>query len=271
MIISHKHKFIFIRPRKVAGTSVGIALGRSLGSSDVVLLAVPELQRRAGLDGDDFSTLRRQNDDTVGPLGVRDLPHVLPQRLRDVLGKDVWESYLKFTIVRNPWDWFISLHMYWLCYIWDEVKVPGLRGLLRPLSSTLYPRGRAFAQAQHLLRSGQLKESVELALRRGLYARQLAAMERFYFIDGCQYANCYLRFENLQDDFDGLCQRLGIEQSTLPRAKTELRKGRPALPTLLHDVLSTANCRPLQADAGGVWLQFRLSMELLRRARQLAE
>lgn len=225
MIISHQHRFTFICPRKVASTSVGIALGPSLGSSDVVLLAVPEIQPRNGLDGDDFPTLRRQNEDAMSSVDARDLPHVLPQTLRNELGEDIWRSYLKFTIVRNPWDWFVSLHTYWLRHKWDEIKVPGARGVLRRRSSTLYRRGRTFAQTQQLLRSGQLKESVELALRRDLYPRQLAEMERFYyFVDGNRCANCYLRFETLQDDFDGLCQRLGIEQRALPKAKTELRK-----------------------------------------------
>lgn len=53
---------------------------------------------------------------------------------------------------------------------------------------------------------------------------QLAAMEQFYFLDGHRYADRYLRFENLQQDYNGLCRRLGIEQRALPRAKTELRK-----------------------------------------------
>lgn len=221
MIISHKHKFIFIRPRKVAGTSVSIALSRSLGGSDVLLFRGPELQTTAGVDGDDFSTIRRRNEHTVGSL----IAHAPAAAIRDELGEDVWENYLKFTVVRNPWDWFVSLHIWWLRYIWDEIKVPGLRGLRRRRSSTLYRRGRTFHQAQQLLRSGQLKESVELALRRNLYPQQLNAMEQFYFIDGSRCANYYLRFENLQEDFDGLCQWLGIEQRVLPRAKTELRKG----------------------------------------------
>ena len=103
--------------------------------------------------------------------------------------------------------------------------MPGVRGILRRRSSTLYQRGRSFRETKRLLLSGQLKESVELALRRGLYGRQLAEMEQFYFADGCRYADYYLRFENLQEDFDRLCRRLNIEQRTLPRAKTEVRRG----------------------------------------------
>ena len=82
MIISHKHKFIFIRPRKVAGTSVSIALGRSLDSSDVLIFPVAVLRPEAGLDGDDFPPLRRQNVDT---LGSRSHGHMLPHEVKDKL------------------------------------------------------------------------------------------------------------------------------------------------------------------------------------------
>ena len=182
-------------------------------------LALAEQRPRAGLDRDDVPTVHRQN---VDALGIDD-PHAVAQRARDRLA-DVWESYFKFTIVRNPWDWLVSLHLFWLRHYWDSSKVPGLRGVLRRRSSTLYRRGRAFDQAQQLLRSGQYKESVELALRRGLYHKELTEIERFYYVDGCRYADQYLRFENLQDDFDSLCRRLGIEQRMLPKAKAELRK-----------------------------------------------
>ena len=36
MIISHKHKFIFIKPQKTAGTSVELLLSRICGPEDVI-------------------------------------------------------------------------------------------------------------------------------------------------------------------------------------------------------------------------------------------
>ena len=36
MIISHKHKFIFIKTFKVSGTSMEIALSRHIGGKDIL-------------------------------------------------------------------------------------------------------------------------------------------------------------------------------------------------------------------------------------------
>ena len=36
MIISHRHKFIYLKARKVAGTSVEVALAQHCGDGDIV-------------------------------------------------------------------------------------------------------------------------------------------------------------------------------------------------------------------------------------------
>ena len=36
MIISHRHKFIYLKARKVAGTSVEVALAKHCGDADIV-------------------------------------------------------------------------------------------------------------------------------------------------------------------------------------------------------------------------------------------
>ena len=42
MILSHKHKFIFIKTRKTAGTSIEIALSRFCGKDDIITPISPE-------------------------------------------------------------------------------------------------------------------------------------------------------------------------------------------------------------------------------------
>ena len=223
LIVSHKHKFIFIRPRKVAGTSLSVALEPSLGSSDVQVFAPRELESLAGSDG--ALMVRPRNVDALR-LRDRSRPHILPSTVKDRFGEEVWERYFKFTIVRNPWDWFVSLHVYWLRWYDFEIKGEGLVRFER--ARHLYSRAKAvvFDQrdrdtrlAQQLLQAGRIKESVEFALRKELYSTHFADMEQHYFVSGCRYANDYLRFENLLEDYAKLCSRLGIEQRSLPRLK----------------------------------------------------
>ena len=53
MILSHKHKFVFVKNRKVAGTSVEVALSPHCGPDDIltvidigVTVALPHLKAR---------------------------------------------------------------------------------------------------------------------------------------------------------------------------------------------------------------------------------
>ena len=55
---------------------------------------------------------------------------------------------------------------------------------------------------------GGLRKALNLALRRGLYSAYFADMEQHYFLNGCRYANSYLRFENLQEDYAKLCREI---------------------------------------------------------------
>lgn len=210
--ISHRHRFIFIRPRKVAGTSVTIALSSSLGSEDILVLD-GELSYIPDLDAEHFDTVKPRNRNALF-ADKGSYIHVLPQLVRKKLGTASWDSYLKFTVVRNPWDWFASYYQWKLFYDWPSVIAN--RHRRRDL--------RNLKRAKDLLLESAVKESVEFALRRRLFEKHIAQMQQFYFIKGKKYADCYLRFENLQADYDLLCERLQIETKPLPRTKSGIRR-----------------------------------------------
>lgn len=46
MIVSHKHKFIFIKTAKSAGTSIEIALSKFCGSEDIITPILPAEDER---------------------------------------------------------------------------------------------------------------------------------------------------------------------------------------------------------------------------------
>src|SRR4051812_7001975 len=120
MIISHKYKFIFIKTKKTAGTSIEIALSKYLDKGDIIT-KINEEDMREGLG-------------YPGPQNYRvpywkytfeDLKRLLFQRqlcvfynhapatyIRKYIGEKVWNSYYKFCFERNPWDKTVSSYFF---------------------------------------------------------------------------------------------------------------------------------------------------------------
>jgi len=89
MIVSHKHKFIFVHLGRTAGRSLTAALAPYCAADDVVTPA----GKGTGRNHDGFER------------------HFTAQEIRAAVGRDVFDSYFKFAIERNPWDKIVS--RYW--------------------------------------------------------------------------------------------------------------------------------------------------------------
>lgn len=122
MIISHKHKFIFIKTKKTAGTSIEVFLSQYCGDNDIVTPIhpriephvarnyrgfwnpVPDFFFRGGM-GYKFAVLR-----LIG--GYKFYNHIPAMHVKERIPDNIWDSYFKFCVERNPWDKTIS-HYYW--------------------------------------------------------------------------------------------------------------------------------------------------------------
>jgi len=106
-IISHKYKFIFIRVRKTASTSMHVALSKFCGPLDIIA--------HIG-DKDQNESKKEQNN--WGYLPSRKsvfYNHIPAFRVREMIAemdKDIWDNYFKFCFDRNPWDKTISQYYF---------------------------------------------------------------------------------------------------------------------------------------------------------------
>lgn len=97
MIVSHRHRFIFLRTFKTAGTSIEIALSKHCGPEDTLTRLVEpgdeDLRRSLGHRGPQHHM-----------RGTREFsPHMVASAAKQHF-PDAWNRYFKFAVVRNPWE-----------------------------------------------------------------------------------------------------------------------------------------------------------------------
>jgi hypothetical protein len=167
MLISKKRKFIFIHIYKNAGTSVTYALRPK------------------------WMNIMHRLIERIHPttkFGQRRFPiHIEARELVKAIGRETFDSYFSFAIVRNPWDWQVSLYNYLLI-------------------DTYHP--------QHsLVKSfGSFDKYI-----RWRCAEEVRFQKDFiYSEDGELLVDFVAKYERLDDDFKTICSRIGVSAS-LPK------------------------------------------------------
>jgi hypothetical protein len=198
MIVSHEHRFIFLKTKKTAGTSIELALSAMCGDRDVItpLTEIDEALRANGRGAQNWRLhgwwgsprpffKRRFFKFTAEDYGF--FNHMPAEQARAALNDDkAWRSYFKFAFDRNPWDRQVSFyhHRY--------------RREATPPPFANFIKGDARARINNY---------------------------EIYSIGGEVAVDFVGRYEKLEDDLKHALAQVGLTlEEPLPRAKTTFRK-----------------------------------------------
>lgn len=217
MLLSHTYSFIFLHNRKTAGSSITVSLARYLGPQDLWIGSFPDAARHGVRPPNEIVIRALLYPDTIGKVrglfGSRRFwsyvnashkarmahkLHLGPEpshaQAADIANAypEEWASYLKFCVVRNPWDKVAS------DYRWQIDQFTG-----DP------PSFSEFVNA--LVSGGRLKGFVP----------SIVSNFDIYALNGDVAVDRIVRFEMLREDLDAVLAEIGVPwDGWLPRAKS---------------------------------------------------
>ncbi len=214
MIISHKNKFIFIKPAKVAGSSVEVALSKWCGEKDII---TPQGDFDSKSDDDFYNSIGRNYKGFHG--------HISAEEVKEKIGEDIWNSYFKFTIARNPWDVVISRYFYEKYRTFRrEFSYNNLKRKIKMkdiISGRILKKAKNFIKL-NLERKANINNFDDFI---NFFVKSLKNNSEFYFnSQGFPILDFYMRYENLEDDYKKICEIIKIPYEKLPKLKTKQRK-----------------------------------------------
>jgi len=205
MLVSHRHRFIYTKTAKTAGTSVEAYYEK---------YCLPE--------GDSpFSHTRRACVSEAGivgyrggsPFGGKWYNHMPAAQIRRQIGDDIWNSYFKFCIVRNPFDKLISgfqmferqrdRHTTTQKIIVSVRKILGVPNPIDCVSGE-----NTVARFRSWIKNGGWIDDRDK-----------------YMIDGKVCVDYFIRYEQLQDGIKHVCEQVGVPfaPDQIPKLKSGKR------------------------------------------------
>lgn len=191
MLVSHRRRFIYLKTTKTASTSVEVLFEREcLPEGEYAGPTHESFERvsEAGIVGARLSGAKTP--------GAQWLPHMAASQVREKLGPEIFDSYLKFCVVRNPYDKVVS--QFW----WQ----------LKDRNATMAARDFA-----------DIRKAFNWWVNTG---GNLSPDRDKLTVNGQICIDHFLRYERLWPDVAELCAKLGIERcpSDLGSYKSENRK-----------------------------------------------
>ena len=215
MIVSHRHKLIFIKTLKTAGTSIEMAMARHCGPDDILTPIFPAVDGHEDRNWQGYFApwkgVHSQADLTKNLREFlqrkRTYNHIPARFARARLPSGVWDKYLKVAVERNPWDKTLSHFYMFRNASWHRHYDPKL--------------------------------TLDGYLAKGVYCYN----SPFYCdVEGQIIVDRVLHYDRLADELPALFEDVGIPFSGLPHAKSGLRKDRRSY----NEVFDTTQMRTIE-------------------------
>lgn len=215
MLVSHRHKFIFTKTFKTAGTSI---------EHYFEPYCLPQGMRASG----DEEIVSKEG--VVGKRGAfgkqhQWYAHMPAAKIKDQLNEEKWASYFKFSVVRNPFDKMVSAYFFLLRLKQEQGMLPALKSRLKAWSGK---RGEVMPgnHADHQI-------NFRKWIKSGAHFDDSTA----YKIEGTSVLDFTMRYEHLMEDLEQVCARLEIpfEPQRLKQLKSGYRKKKWAVKDLYDE------------------------------------
>tara|TARA_R110001592_G_scaffold348004_1_gene641862 strand:- start:6064 stop:7548 length:1485 start_codon:yes stop_codon:yes gene_type:complete len=183
MIISKSKKFIFLKTRKTAGSSIQVSLSTICDSSQDIITGSNKKGEKISEEG--YAGWNYKKFFTYHP-------HPPIDQVKNWVGKD-WDDYYKFAFVRNPFDIVVSR------YHWD-VKAKGnqptsVEGFNEWIKGYCTPKGTYWQDEQW----------------------------KYIYVDNKKELDFIGKYENLNEDYNLICNKLGVNPPELGFQKSGFR------------------------------------------------
>lgn len=183
MLISHLHKFIYLKSKKTAGTSVEIFLQKYCIDPD----KINQFNRLVKYNKNILNLNEKESENKYGIIGSRGrgmhkknkiwYHHKTAKDIKNEIGEDLFNNYLKICNVRNPYDLAVSM------YEWKKSQ-------------------------------NNIKESFSEFLLNTKWQDKLKSNIDIWSIDE-KYDFEYIRFENLEEDLLNILKKLNIKKNSI--------------------------------------------------------